>query len=352
MKQNETMNMQGNWKTFPMSREDVLAEVVSDPKLRIPFWKLNQECRERFLEFLQGTKTLPVTYDPFFKAVFHPDVHPERLSSFISSLLGIQVKVKAILPSEDRLSDGDSLLIMDVLVELEDGSLTNVEIQKVPYAFPEGRMSCYSSDLVMRQYARVRGERGKQFTYRDMKKVYTIIIFERSTQIFRRVPQHYIHRGSTKFDTGLELSLLQEYCLVCLDVFREFPYAKDKNEQTAWLSFLLTETVEEAEKLVNEYPWLEEIYRELAMLRRKPEEVLGMFSDALKIMDQNTVKYMIDEQQKKINEQQQEMDEQRQKINEQQQEMDEQRQKMNEQQQVIDRQAARIRELEALAAQK
>ncbi|OUP16486.1 hypothetical protein B5F29_14830, partial [Lachnoclostridium sp. An196] len=155
-----------------------------------------------------------------------------------------------------------------------------------------------------------------------------------------------------KFDTGLELSLLQEYCLVCLDVFREFPYAKDKNEQTAWLSFLLTETVEEAEKLVSEYPWLEEIYRELAMLRRKPEEVLGMFSDALKIMDQNTVKYMIDEQQKKINEQQQEMDEQRQKINEQQQEMDEQRQKMNEQQQVIDRQAARIRELEALAAQK
>ena len=359
MKQNETMNTQGNWKPFPMSREDVLAEVVSDPKLRIPFWKLNQECRERFLEFLQGTKTLPVTYDPFFKAVFHPDVHPERLSSFISSLLGIQVKVKAILPSEDRLSDGDSLLIMDVLVELEDGSLTNVEIQKVPYAFPEGRMSCYSSDLVMRQYARVRGERGKQFIYRDMKKVYTIIIFEKSTQVFHQIPQSYIHRGKTKFDTGLELSLLQEYCLVCLDVFREFPYAKDKNEQTAWLSFLLTETVEEAEKLVSEYPWLEEIYRELAMLRRKPEEVLGMFSDALKIMDQNTVKYMIDEQQQvmdeqrqKINEQQQEMDEQRQKINEQQQEMDEQRQKMNEQQQVIDRQAARIRELEALAAQK
>ena len=131
---------------------------------------------------------------------------------------------------------------------------------------------------------------------------------------------------------------MDQRVLVCLDVFREFPYAKDKNEQTAWLSFLLTETVEEAEKLVSEYPWLEEIYRELAMLRRKPEEVLGMFSDALKIMDQNTVKYMIDEQQKKINEQQQEMDEQR--------------QKMNEQQQVIDRQAARIRELEALAAQK
>ena len=338
MKQNETMNTRGDWKPFSMSREDALEEVVRDPKLRIPFWKLNQECRERFLEFLQGTKTLPVTYDPFFKAVFHPDVHPERLSSFISSLLGIQVKVKAILPSEDRLSDGDSLLIMDVLVELEDGSLTNVEIQKVPYAFPEGRMSCYSSDLVMRQYARARGERGKHFTYRDMKKVYTIIIFEKSTQVFHQIPQSYIHRGSTKFDTGLELSLLQEYCLVCLDVFREFPYAKDKNEQTAWLSFLLTETVEEAEKLVNEYPWLEEIYRELAMLRRKPEEVLGMFSDALKIMDQNTVKYMIDEQQQIMDEQRQILDEQQQKMDEQRQILDEQQQKMNEQQQEYFRQ--------------
>ena len=356
MKQNETMNTRGDWKPFSMSREDALEEVVRDPKLRIPFWKLNQECRERVLEFLQGTKTLPVTYDPFFKAVFHPDVHPERLSSFISSLLGIQVKVKAILPSEDRLSDGDSLLIMDVLVELEDGSLTNVEIQKVPYAFPEGRMSCYSSDLVMRQYARARGERGKHFTYRDMKKVYAIIIFERSTQIFRRVPQHYIHRGSTKFDTGLELSLLQEYCLVCLDVFREFPYAKDKNEQTAWLSFLLTETVEEAEKLVSEYPWLEEIYRELAMLRRKPEEVLGMFSDALKIMDQNTVKYMIDEQQQVMNEQKQVMNEQQKKINEQKEELIEKDRKYEvlktESDRKIKEQADRIRELEALVAQK
>ena len=356
MKQNETMNTRGDWKPFSMSREDALEEVVRDPKLRIPFWKLNQECRERFLEFLQGTKTLPVTYDPFFKAVFHPDVHPERLSSFISSLLGIQVKVKAILPSEDRLSDGDSLLIMDVLVELEDGSLTNVEIQKVPYAFPEGRMSCYSSDLVMRQYARVRGERGKHFTYRDMKKVYTIIIFEKSTQVFHQIPQSYIHRGSTKFDTGLELSLLQEYCLVCLDVFREFPYAKDKNEQTAWLSFLLTETVEEAEKLVSEYPWLEEIYRELAMLRRKPEEVLGMFSDALKIMDQNTVKYMIDEQQQVMNEQKQVMNEQQKKINEQKEELIEKDRKYEvlktESDRKIKEQADRIRELEALVAQK
>lgn len=61
---------------------------------------------------------------------------------------------------------------------------------------------------------------------------------------------------------------------VALDVFRDFPYPKDKNEQTAWLS----------------------------MLRQNPEEVLAMFSEALKILDQNTVKYMIDDMKATIQE--------------------------------------------------
>ena len=40
---------------------------------------------------------------------------------------------------------------------------------------------------------------------------------------------------------------------------------------------------------------MEEIYQEIAMLRQSPEEVLSMFSEALRILDQNTVKYMIDD---------------------------------------------------------
>ena len=109
---------------------------------------------------------------------------------------------------------------MDILVELQDSSLANVEVQKVPYLFPGERMSCYSSDLVLRQYSRVKGEKGKAFTYNDMKKVYTIVLFETSTGEFHREGLGYIHKGKTTFDTGLELELLQEYCLIALDVFR------------------------------------------------------------------------------------------------------------------------------------
>ena len=74
-----------------------------------------------------------------------------------------------------------------------------------------------------------------------------------------------------------------------------------------------------------------------------------MFSDALKIMDQNTVKYMIDEQQQVMNEQQK-------KINEQKEELIEKDRKYEvlktESDRKIKEQVDRIRELEALVAQK
>ncbi len=122
-------------------------------------------------------------------------------------------------------------------------------------------------------------------------------------------PPCYIHYGKTTFDTGLKLELLQEYCLIALDEFRKYPYPKDRSEQTAWLSLLATEDIREAEKLIEEYPWLEEIYREAAALRRDPEEVLDMYSEALWILDRNTVRYMIEEQKKEIDEKKKEIEE-------------------------------------------
>ena len=89
---------------------------------------------------------------------------------------------------------------------------------------------------------------------------------------------------------------MQEFCLIALDVFREIPYTEGKkSEQKAWLSLLTTENLEDAERWIREYPWLEEIYQEIAVLRRKPEEVLGMWSEALRMLDENSLKYYVDE---------------------------------------------------------
>ena len=109
----------------------------------------------------------------------------------------------------------------------------------------------------------------------------------------------------------------KEFCLIALDVFREIPYTEDeKSEQKAWLSLLTTENLEDAEQLIREYPWLEEIYQEIAVLRRKPEEVLGMWSEALRMLDENSLKYYVDELREQVKKAEEKAEEERKKIEE------------------------------------
>lgn len=65
-----------------------------------------------------------ILYDAFFKEIFDPETKPERLETLLSFLLNQKVKVKKALPTDNtRIADESSLLIMDILVELEDGEL-------------------------------------------------------------------------------------------------------------------------------------------------------------------------------------------------------------------------------------
>ena len=299
----------GDWRA-QKTEQEVLETLKEQPSLHARYLTLREPWKQRFMDFCTGKKTLPFTYDPFFKWIFDPDVHKDRLSRLISSLLGIEVRVKAALPTEDNLMGGEALMILDIVVELEDGSITNVEIQKIPYTFPAERMSCYSADLVLRQYARTRGERGNGFSYKDLKKVYTIVIFEKSEGVFHKCKDYYLHYGQTTFHSGLELDLLQEYCLVCLDMFKNFPYPKPKNEQTGWLSLLATESLEEAVELTKEYPWLEEVYEEASTLQKDTEALLRMSREALHILDKNTTQLMIDEMGEEMKAQKQMLEEQ------------------------------------------
>ena len=70
---------------------------------------------------------------------------------------------------------------------------------------------------------------------------------------------------------------------------------------------LSTESTEEAEQLCEIYPWLEEIHREMASYSQKQEEVLYMFSAALREMDRNAVQYMVEKQEKRLKEQEKQL---------------------------------------------
>ena len=192
----------------------------------------------------------------------------------------------------------------DLVVSLGDGSLANLEVQKIGYLFPGERSACYSSDLLLRQYRRIRGMRKKKFSYKDIKNVYTIVLFENSPKVFQQFPQKYFHMFEQKSDTGLELNLLQKYIFIPLDIFKRVRQNKGiKGKLEAWLMFLSSDEPEDIVRLITDYPEFKVIYDEVYNLCLNVEKVMKMFSKELKELDQNTVQLMIDEMQEEIDSQ-------------------------------------------------
>ena len=213
-----------------------------------------------------------------------------------------------MLPNDStRLSDESSLLITDIIVELEDGTLANIEVQKIGYAFPGARCACYSSDMLLRQYKRARQRSidpvtGKDtFSYRCISKVYLIVLYENSPAELKQCPDHWIHRSKTIFDTGLSMDLLQDYIFISLDIFRSKMHNKKVTTLLeAWMTFFSTDDPEEIIKLITDFPQFKPMYETLYQMCRNVENVMGFFSEELREMDRNTVRYMIDELQKEV----------------------------------------------------
>ena len=307
---------------FPMirEREDIKQEIYENPKLLEKYREWDEEQQEEFLDYCTGVKGVKILYDAFFKEIMNPENTPERLNELLSLLLGQSVTIKRVLPGDStRLADEQSLLIMDILVELADTGLANVEVQKIGYRFPGQRSACYSSDLLLRQYKRVKGEKKKAFSYKDIKSVYTIVFFETSIKEFHEYPQNYIHKFKQQSDTGLELELLQKYVFIPLDIFRTIYHNNVKsngkngggncwNRTEAWLTFLSTDEPEIIIELIRQYPEFKEMYEEIYVMCQNVEKVMEMFSKELIQLDRNTVQYMIDEMQVTIDVQKEELE--------------------------------------------
>lgn len=249
---------------FPMlwERTELLKEIRKNKSLSSIFntWTLEQQ--EIFLNFCTGVSGIKFLYDGFFKELMNPEYHPERLNDFLSELLKMKVKIHSVLPNDStRITDESSLLIMDIVVELEDSSLANIEVQKIGYNFPGQRSACYSADLLLRQYKRVRGLKKKKFSYKDIKTVYTIVLFEESTCEFHKFPNTYLHYFEQCSDTGLQLELLQKFLFIPLDIFRENQHNKIiSNKLDAWLLFFSSDNPEDVFRLIEQYPEFQAIY--------------------------------------------------------------------------------------------
>ena len=183
----------------------------------------------------------------------------------------------------------------------------------------------------------------------------------------------YISRKKT-------LPLLQKYHMISLDTFRKYRYSDiikgnieikkcDYDEDVyekpltdqmlrdrlAFLSLFVTETVDEAIAIQNIFPELSEIFNEMNEYLARPEEVLGMFSEALRILNHNTAVLMVDEYRKKYQEMENNLRKEMKKSQEMQQEMQEQQKilddkdkQINSQEEQHKKDLERIAELEAM----
>ena len=97
------------------------------------------------------------------------------------------------------------------------------------------------------------------------------------------------------------MDLLQDYIFISLDIFRlKMHNKKVTTLLEAWMTFFSTDDPEEIIKLITDFPQFKPMYETLYQMCRNVENVMGFFSEELREMDRNTVRYMIDELQKEV----------------------------------------------------
>ena len=155
----------------------------------------------------------------------------------------------------------------------------------------------------------------EKFTYKDVKNVYTIVLIDKSGGDFHDFQEVYKHNFQQQSDTGLKMNLLQKYVFIPLDLFRSNVQNKGiKNKMDAWLAFLSMDDPDMIIQLITEYPEFKVMYQQAYEICRNVEALMGIFSEELRIMDRNTVKYMVDQMQEEIDSQKQEISIQKQQL--------------------------------------
>ena len=89
---------------------------------------------------------------------------------------------------------------------------------------------------------------------------------------------------------------LENIVYISLDTFRKKLHNKGiQTLQDAWLTFFSSVQAKDIVALIDRYPEFREYYDDIASYRRKPKEVLHMYSEMIAFLDRNTVQYMVED---------------------------------------------------------
>ncbi len=111
---------------------------------------------------------------------------------------------------------------------------------------------------------------------------------------FSQFPDIYMHHSVFQSNSGLPIGNLLNFIYIPLDIFLRMPH-NELTELEAWLYFLSSDNPKHIQQIIEKYPFFKELYRDIINLRYHPKELISMYSEALYVADQNTIKLMIDE---------------------------------------------------------
>lgn len=170
-------------------------------------------------------------------------------------------------------------------------SLIFPEIQLLPQVLGEPRLRAD----VMRQ---ITSDVGTNAAFQKLsaqeREAFLGFCMGNSSSAFHQYPTQYIHRSQFIFDTGMQAEQLENFIYIELDIFREMEH-NEITELDAWMYFLGSDRPEDILHIIGHYPFFQELYQDIVKFRYQPKELITMFSDALRIMDQNAIEYMVDE---------------------------------------------------------
>lgn len=180
---------------FPMIRErdEILSEIRNRRELEEQFDRWNLEQQEEFLNFCTGVRGIKLLYDGFFKEIMNPEYKPERMDDFLSQMLGKRVKVLKVLPTDStRIADESSLIIMDIVVELEEGSIANVEVQKIGYLFQVREVPAIQQIYCFGSIKEFEVKRKRNSAIVILKQFIRLYCFKKVQRSFKRFPMNII----------------------------------------------------------------------------------------------------------------------------------------------------------------
>ncbi|OUP82931.1 hypothetical protein B5F07_12220 [Lachnoclostridium sp. An169] len=218
------------------------------------------------------------TVDFCFKELMQ---NPKVRKGFIAAVLGkdpVSIRNTILIPSElRRESSDDKLGILDVMVELDDGSKLNMEMQVPYFEFWTNRVLFYECKVYTSQIKR--GE-----PYETLKpcihvSILDFIHFPEDKRCYRKI-------AFCDVETGKQYTNLMELHILELKKLPE----EDQNEEGVirWMRFLSGKTKKEFEDMAKKDEYIEEAYNELKKLSLDEQKRLEYEARERALHDYNT----------------------------------------------------------------